>query len=766
MLSSYSAVLEKKEEFTIVGKRIPKYDAVLKVSGAAKYMIDLKLPGMLYGKILRSRYAHARIIKIDTSKAENIPGVFAVITAKDTPRRKFGYLKDNMALKEDYVLSKRDEIAAVAAVDEETAERAVESIEVDYEELEPVFDPVKAMQSDAPVLHKERGTNIIDLGFNFRTVSVDDLLEDNIISVEGTYKINFITHTALGTMGALAHYEPDGTLKVWANTQSPFLYQRELANVLDMDASKIRIIQPTIGGSFGRGMDLYPPDIIACFLSIKTQRPVKILLTREEDLKYSPTRQPAIFKIKTLASKDGKLKARKVDAILDTGPHVSWGALDARVMMATATGQYIVPNVEFNSVHVYTNNPYSATMRGAGNPQINFAIETQMDMLAEKLNIDPVEFRIINCNKPGYVTPQGMRITTCSMEETLRIAAREIGWKGRHKEGEGIGIGFASLFHVAGGARVYKSDGCGTIIKIDDFGTVTVFTGASEIGTGSDTSIMQIVSEALGVPADKIKIVNDDTLVRPWDVGIHASRMTFIGGNSALIAARKAKDKILEIASELLNERKENLSIKNGVVYSLLDGSKQIEYEKVVRRAHFREGGNVIITSSFYDPPNEMIDESSQIGNISVTYGFGTQAALVEVDSETGKVKVKRIVAVHDAGRIINPLGAEGQVQGGIVMAMSWALTEQLMIEEGEVLNRGFADYKLPTSCEVPEIDVIFVGEPDPEGPFGAKGIGEHGCIPTAAAIANAIYDAVGVRLFELPMTPEKVLNAIVSKSS
>jgi CO/xanthine dehydrogenase Mo-binding subunit len=760
-----STISLAEEEFLVLGKRIPKYDSSLKVTGAAKYMIDIKLPGMLYGKILRSRYPHAKILRIDTSKAEEIPGVVAVITAKDIPKLKFGFMNDNIALKGDTVLSTRDEIAAVAAVDEETAERAVEMIDVDYQPLPAVFDPLEAMKEGSPILHQEFGSNVINLGLDFKNFEEDIFEKDEYVKVEGTYKIQFITHTALGTMGALAHYEPSGILNIWANTQSPFLYQRELAKALGIEPGRIRVIQPTIGGSFGRGMDLYPPDVIASVLSMKTHRPVKILFSREEDLANSPTRQPAVFKIKTAASKDGKLVARSVEAILDVGAYVSWGAFDARVMMATSTGQYMVPNVKFTSRHVYTNNPYSGTMRGAGNPQLNFALETQMDELSEKLGIDPVEFRIMNANRPGYVTPQGMKITTCAMEETIRLAAKEIGWRGRHRAGGSRGIGFASLFHVAGGARVYRSDGCGTIIKLDDFGTVTVITGASEIGTGSDTAIAQIVSEELSIPISRVRIINDDTSVRPWDVGIHASRMTFVGGNSALMAARIAKEKLLRIASEVLNESYENLYIKNGVIYSRRETSIRMEYDKVLRRAHFKEGGDIITASYFYDPPNQMIDERTQTGNISATYGFGTQAALAEVDEETGKVNVERIIAVHDAGRIINPLGAEGQVQGGIVMAMSWALTEQLILEEGSVINRTLADYKIPTSAEIPEIKVIFVGEPDPAGPFGAKGVGEHGCIPTAAAIANAIYDAVGIRLYELPMTPERVFNALKNKA-
>lgn len=752
-----STVEQTKEEFSVIGKRVPKYDSLAKVTGRAEYLIDLKLPGMLYGKILRSRYAHAKILKIDTSRAESLPGVVCVLTAKDTPRIKFGFMKDNLPLKDDRILSYRDEIAAVAAMDEQTAAKALELIEVEYEKLPAVFDPFEAMKKGSPKLHEEAGGNIAKIPFSFKAGDPDSIFSQReVLSFEDTFKVHFMTHTALGTMGALASYDTSGHLTVYANTQAPFMYQHEIANVLGLPGDKVRVIQPFIGGSFGRGMDVYPVDAITALLSMKTGRPVKILFTREEDLSFSPTRQPAIIKLKTGVSKGGKILARKVQVYLDTGAYVSWGAFDSRVMMATASGQYRVENVQFDSYVVYTNNPYSGTMRGAGNPQINFAIESQMDIIADKLGIDPVELRVLNANHPGDVTPQGMKITTCEMEETLRLAAKEIGWRGPHKEGKGRGIGFSTLFHVAGGARVYKSDGCGATIKIDDFGKVTLSIGTTEIGTGSDTSISQIVAEELGVPLSQIEIINKDTSLKPWDVGTHASRATFIGGNAALLAAKEAKKQILKIASKELLEDPSALEIKNGEVFSKSNPQKRIEYSRLLRRAHFKQGGNMIMVSAFFDPKTEMSDENS-IGNISMAYAFGTQAVLVEVDKETGKIDVLKVVAVHDGGRILNPIGAEGQIEGGVVMSLGYALFEQLMLEEGMTLNPSFADYKLATSLEIPEIKVRFVGKPDPSGPFGAKGVGEHGCIPTAAALANAVFDAAGVRMHELPLTPEKV---------
>jgi xanthine dehydrogenase molybdenum-binding subunit len=750
------------EGYSVIGKRVRKYDSLEKVTGRAQFLLDLKLPGMLYGKILRSRFAHAKILKIDTTKAEALEGVFAVITAKDTPKIKFGFMKDNLPIKDEFVLSYRDEIAAVAAIDEATAEKALELIEAEYERLPAVFDPIDAMKSGSPQLHREAENNIAQIPFSFRAGKPEAMFErGDAVVIENTFRLHFMTHTALGMMGALASYEPNGNLTMWANTQAPFMYQREIADALGIPGERVRVVQPFIGGAFGRGMDLYPVDVIAALLSMKTGRPVKIHYSREEDLSFSPTRQPALIKIKTAADRAGKLLARKVEVFLDIGAYVSWGAFDARVMMATTSGQYRIDNIQFDAWPVYTNNPSSGTMRGAGNPQINFAIECQMDILAEKLGIDPLELRLRNANQPGDVTAQGMRITTCAMEDTLRLAARKIGWKGPHREGRRRGIGFSTLFHVAGGARVYKSDGCGAMIKIDDFGKVTILVGTSEIGTGSDTAITQIVAEELGVPLSKIELINKDTSLKPWDVGIHASRATFIGGNAALLAAIDAKKQLLRLAATELNVDPLDLDIKNGEIFSLSDERmERIDYAKILRRAHFREGGKMILASAFYDPPTEMSDPDTMLGNISMTYAFGTQAALVEVDDETGKVEVLKIVAIHDAGRILNPMGAEGQIEGGVVMSLGYALMEQLILDEGMVVNSSFADYKLITTLEVPEIEVEFVGNPDPAGPFGAKGLGEHGCIPTCAAIANAIFDATGKRLFELPLTPDKVLAA------
>jgi CO/xanthine dehydrogenase Mo-binding subunit len=403
-------------------------------------------------------------------------------------------------------------------------------------------------------------------------------------------------------------------------------------------------------------------------------------------------------------------------------------------------------------------------MRGYGNPQATFAIDSQIDALAEMAGIDPLDFRLRNANSPGEVTPQNLKISTCGLRECIDAVAQKLDWRQNRGKKEGRGMGMASMIHVGGGARVYKSDGCGTIIKIDDFGTVNVFTGATDMGQGSDTVIGQIVAEELGVRAEDVVVTHNDTDVCPWDVGAHASRTTFVAGNSARGAARRVKDQILEVAAKSMGESPENLDIRDRTIFSKKDPEKKTPLGKILRAAHYTAGGKMIMAEYFYDPANENMDKECK-GNMSMTYAFGTHGVEVEVDKETGQVKILKYVAAHDIGKAINPMLLEGQVYGGATMGVGYGLTERLISKDGKIMNPNFLDYKLLTAKDVPNIEAIMVETDDPEGPFGAKGIGEPGLVPTAPAIANAIYDAVGVRIKDLPITPERVLAALKQKA-
>ena len=752
------------EEFVFIGKRVPKLDAIDKVTGRAVYGHDMKLPRMLYGKILRSERAHARILNIDTSRARKLPGVKAVTTGYDIPDIRVGFARDNPVLKTGKVRSFRDEIAAVAAVDEDTAQEALDLIRVEYEDLPAVFDPEEAMKPGAPLVHEEAERNILSIMTqSYSHGDVEKGFAESDVVLEDRFTLPRVAHCCLGTSFCLASFDNAGNLTVWNSSQMPFMSQRELSTALKIPPEKIRVIKATIGGGFGSKLDTYPFEPICVLLAQMTGRPVRITFTREEEFIASPTRQPVICYIKSGARKDGTLMARQARMILDNGAYTSWGATTPLVMMMTISSLYRVPNVKYDVLVVYTNNFYAGAMRGYGNPQATFVVESHMDMLAHELGMDPVEFRLKNANQPGDVTGQGVKITTCGLSECIQKAAQNIGWKEKRGQPGNRGVGIAAQLHVGGGARIYPSDGCGTTIKVDDYGKVTVITGSSDMGQGSDTVIAQIVAEEMGVPVDNITVINTDTAITPWDVGAHASRTTFVAGNSARLAAAEARRQILEAAARAYNQKVENLDLRQGQIYVKGEPEEGIPYAKAIRAGHFRVDGDVILARGWYEPPTEKQDQEFR-GNISATYGFAAQAAEVEVDTETGEVKVLKIAAAHDVGRAINPMAVEGQIEGGVSMGLGYGLYEELVLEKGRLLNPNFADYALPTALDMPPVDTLIVETVDPEGPFGAKGMAEPANNPTAPAIANAVYDAVGVRIKDLPITAEKVLKTLKEK--
>jgi xanthine dehydrogenase molybdenum-binding subunit len=752
---------------TKVGQRIPKKDAPLKVTGAAVYIQDMKVPGMLYGKILYSKFAHAKILKIDTGKAERLPGVRAVLTGADVPNNfKFGFLKDNPPLKTGKVLSARDEIAAVAAISPEIAEEALDLIEVEYEELPGIFDPLDAMKEGAPLIHEEFKSNVLKMPWKLVAGDVEEAKKVSAFIAEDSFSTQWVTHCCLSTSGCIASFDVNNNLTIYSNTQIPSLAQNDYLEALKafgLKNKRVRIIQCVIGGGFGSKLDTYAYEYIAILLALKTRKPVKIVFSREEEFFATSPRQCTITKISQGCDKDGRLTFREMEMVLDNGAYTSWGATTPSVMMVPISSLYKVQNIKYVAKCVYTNNTYSQAMRGYGNPQATFAIESSLDQLAEKAGIDPLEIRRRNANEPGEITPQNFKITSCGMKECIDEVEKRLDWKGKKGKHNGRGVGMASLIHVGGGARVYKSDGCGTIIKVDDQGKVNVITGSSEIGQGSETVISQIVAEVLGVDIDDINIMNNDTDVSPWDVGAHASRTTFVAGNSALGAAKKIKAQIMEVAAKSLGEDPESLDMKDGIIFSTKDKEKNIPLGKILRKIHYTSGGRMLVAENFYDPPNENFDKDFK-GNLSVTYAYGTHGVEVEVDKETGQVKILNYIAAHDVGKALNPMLLEGQIYGGGLQGIGYALGERMIFEKGVLKNGNFLDYKMPTAKDVPPVQAVIVETDEQDGPFGAKGIGEPGLVPTAPAIANAIYDAIGVRIKDLPITPEKILKALKEK--
>ncbi len=810
-------------QFDYIGAEVPRPDAPDKAAGKAIYIHDLERPGMLYGKIKFSDRAHARIKHIDTSKAEKLPGVRAVITGYDTPSIRIGFIKDNFALKRDKVRQFRDEIAAVAATDPDIAAEAVDLIRVEYEDLPGVFTPTEALMDGAPIVHetdlrgRPKTDNIVPVPWRFKTGDVERAKEEADFVVEENYTTPLIQQSCMGTAGCIAEFDLQSNLIIHTKTQIPFLAQNDFNQALrdmGLKGKKTRVIVPALGGSFGTGLDTHGYEYISILLAYKTGRPVKIVLNREEEFTALSPRQPTETHIIQGCDRDGKMVLREIKMVLDNGAYTSWGATTPSVMMIPASTIYRVPNVLFETTIVYTNNTYCQAMRGYGNPQVAWAMESNMDQLAEKAGIDPYEFRRINSNIPNETSPMGLKISTCGMKECLESVADSLDWKSicgksDFKRGSGDacttlvgstpakarGVGMAALFHVGGSGRVYRSDGSGIILKIDDFGDVSVVSGGIEMGQGFDSALALATAEALGVTEDRVKVVTGDTATCPWDVGTHASRGAFTACNASIMAAEKARKKIFQLASEhfmlcvksRMKKRKRrdpDFEIPDLDYESIFDPSDfdmkknriflraepddpdlHVALEEILRAAHYKEQGTMVTTEAFYDPPNQMLDPKTGRGNMSATYIVGAQGAVVEVDLETGKVEIIKMAAAHDVGQVLNRQTIKGQIYGALAQGIGYALSEEYKTHEGRNLNPNFLDYKILSAPDLNfPITVDFIETHDETGPFGAKGVGEPGLVPTAPAIANAVYDAIGVRIRDLPITPEKVLAALNKK--
>ena len=754
---------------------------------------------------------------------KSCPGVRAVITGYNTPEIRIGFIKDNFALKRDKVRQFRDEVAAVAATDPDIAAEAIDLIQVEYEELPGVFSPTEALREDAPIVHetdlkgRPKADNIVPVPWKFENGDVLRAMQEADYVVEEDYSTPLIQQSCMGTAGCIAEFDLQSNLIMRTKTQIPFLAQNDFNQALrdmGLKGRKTRVIVPALGGSFGTGLDTHGYEFISILLAYKTGRPVKIVLNREEEFTALSPRQPTETHIIQGCDKNGKMVLRNIKMILDNGAYTSWGATTPSVMMVPASSIYRVPNVLFETTIVYTNNTYCQAMRGYGNPQVAWAMESNMDQLAEKAGIDPFEFRKINSNIPNETTAMGLKVSTCGMKECLDSVAEKLDWKsicGKSDLKRGSidactipmastpakarGVGMAALFHVGGSGRVYRSDGTGVILKIDDFGDVSVVSGGVEMGQGFDSALALATAEALGVTADRVRVVTGDTATCPWDVGTHASRGAFTACNAAIMAAQKARKKIFELASEHFMLRVKSRMKKNkrknpdfeipDLDYETIfdpsafdmkenriflksepdDPDLFVTLEEILRAAHYKEQGTMVIEEAFYDPPNQMLDARTGRGNMSSTYIVGVQGAVVDVDLETGRVDIIKMAAAHDVGQALNRQTLKGQIYGALAQGIGYALSEEYKTHEGRNLNPNFLDYKILSAPDLNfPIEVDFIETHDKTGPFGAKGVGEPGLVPTAPAIANAVYDAIGVRIRDLPITPEKILAALNKK--
>ena len=754
--------------YSVVGKPLPRVDALAKVTGVARYVADMSVPRMLSGKILLSTVPHARILHIDTRRARRLVGVKAIITGEDTAKRKYGIFPwlpqsvDHYPIAVEKVRFIGDEVAAVAAVDEETAAEALNLIRVDYEELPSVFDPIEAMKAGAPGIHegvKDNQAFFTRLDFG----DVEAAFAECDYVREDEFTTPYISQAPIETHAALAAADPMGRkLTLWSTTQSPYVTRRDLATTLAMAEGDIRVVKPTLGGGFGGKMNMCGLDFCAALLSLKSGQPVKIVYSREEEFMTTRPSYPTRIKLKTGVKKDGTLVAKECEALVDVGAYINHGILFLYVMGGFLTSLYRTPNVRYQGTCVYTNKEPCGPMRGHGNQDIRFVDDSQLDMIAHHLAIDPVEIRLKNAVRSGDVTANGWKITSCGLSDSIRKAAEAARWrekKGRMPPYKGIGIACGN--HVSGAKCFEPFESSGAVVKMQKDGSVVLFTGACDIGQGTDTALCQIVAEELGVRLEDVSIVAADTELTPDDIGAFASRTVFVAGKAVQAAARDAREQLFKVVAEKLEANPEDLEIRERRVYVRGSAGRGMDLAEAIRMSCCSPEGNPILGRGFYSDSCDLPDPRTGIGNQSSAYSFGAQVAEVEVDPQTGIVKVLQVVDAHDCGFAINPQGVEAQLDGAVHMGMGLALFEDLQWDNGQVLNASLSEYKIPTSVDTPRVITILIEPIDPQGPFGAKGIGESTQIPTAPAIANAIYDAIGVQIKNLPITPDKILRAL-----
>jgi 4-hydroxybenzoyl-CoA reductase alpha subunit len=751
----------------VVGKREPMLDALEKATGRARFADDLTLPGMLFGKILRSPFAHARVLHVDLSEAEKVVGVKGAISGRHIPKKKYGIVpmaKDEYALAIDKVRYIGDEVASVVATSLDAAEEAISKIRVDYEELPAVFDPLEAMKPGAPTIHDEVPNNV-SATIRKEFGNVEKAFGQSDYLFEDTFETQPVNHCPLEPHAALAMVDHSGKVTLWSSTQIPFFLRRNLATTLDIPESRVRVIKPKVGGGFGQKIDLYAKDFCAAFFAVKTKKPVKFVYEREEVFTSTRQRHPMQIQLKTGMKKDGTILAQKFKVIADGGAYNSTAPLMITLSCYFIMLPYRLENLLFEGYHVYTNKPVGGAMRGHGIPQVRFAVETQLDMTAEKMGIDPLELRLKNAFHAGEPHPGKLLVQSCGFSDTLLKAAEEIGWKekrGKLPFGRGVGMAGASF---PSGVSNMSHISSGAIVKIERDGSVTLLTGAADIGQGAETVISQIVAEELGVSLEDIRITAADTEITPLDPGTFGSGVTLRAGNAARIAAQAAREKLFQAVAEKLEANLEDLEVKDHHIYIKGRPEMGMGMEEAIKVYQYSDRPMPIIgRGSYQAPAKEPTTLLQEDGNFSPAYSFMTQAAEVEVDTRTGRVKVLRVVASHDCGKAINPMLVEGQLEGSVVGGMGQALYEGVVTEKGQVLNPSFLDYGIATSMEVPSVTSVEVETNDPEGPFGAKESGEGTQLAPAPAIINAIYDAIGVRFKSLPVTPEKVLEALQGK--
>ncbi len=762
------------ESFSIIGKPQRKVDGLAKATGEARYTDDLSLPGMLHAKTLRSPHPHARILSIDTSAALALEGVVAVITGADLPTR-YGVIpwtQDETALAVDRVRFIGDEVAAVAAVDEETANRALDRIEVRYEVLPAYLDPEEALEHADPPIHETRRGNNVSKHVELEFGDLEAGFEGAEVVLEEDYAFHGSTHAAIEPHCALAHYGPDGLLTLWSATQITHYVHRALAHVLGLPPHRIRVVQPCLGGAFGGKSDPFSLEFCVAKLAMETGRPVKMLWTREEVFYAHRGRHPMRMHYRTGATRDGRITAVDARILIDGGAYSSFGLVTTYYSGQLLTGPYAFPAYRFDSTRVFTNKPPCGPKRGHGSVQPRFAFEVQLDEVAEALGIDPIELRRRNLLASHSETINGQRITSNGIAECLDVVERESGWKerrgrlGRDEQGLYRGLGVACSMYISGtNYPVYPNDmpQAGVQLKVDRSGVVTVFTGGNDIGQGSNSVVAYLVAEELGLQLDAVRVVAADTDLCPVDLGAYSSRVTFMVGNAAIDACRKLRPLIVEAVAENWEVEPRRVRLIGGQAIDLEDPQHHMPTAEAFQLAEAR--CDTLGATGSYNTPTLGGDYRGGTIGASPAYSFTAHVVEVAVDGETGRIQVPKVWCAHDCGRALNPTLVRGQIEGSCYMGIGEALLEEHRVNRfGLHAGPSLLDYRLPTSLDTPEIEAFIVESLDPEGPYGAKEAGEgplHSSIP---ALANAIHDALGIRLRELPFTPARVLAALRKK--
>ena len=749
----------------VVGKSVPQIDAMDKAMGKTKFVTDLVLPRMLYGRTLRSPYPHANIKNIDTSKAKALTGVKAVVTYADTPGIKFGPRSEDWTIfASDKALFYGDEVAAVAAVDEDTAEEALELIDVQYEELPFVSDPLEAMRPGAPLVHDGKPENIA-AEFKVEAGDVDQAFKDSFIIYEDRYYTNQVYQAYMEPMGTLADVDLNGRITMWTGTQIPNMMRMTYAKALGVSADNIRVIVPDYGGAFGAKME-NNIHLVAAILAQKARTPVKLINTRYDDFVAGNPRVPMYIDIKLGATKEGILTGKEVQVVGAAGARLVYSQIIVATACYRVDSLYRFQHVRSKGYTVYTNTVPTACFRGFGNSQMTFVLESAMDMIAEQLNMDPAELRIKNGMGPNETSIHGWEITSSGLKDCVAKATETAGWKKKRRQKALLkGIGLACCNHVSGNRPFAREfDGGAGIIRIGRDGRITVYHGESDMGQGQKTTFAQIAAERLGVPLEMVHVADVDTDISPFGLGSFATRGTLMGGNGVLAAANEAFNQLAEVAAEMLEANIKDIECREGRFFARGTPEKHLPFKEIAAQATFNRHGAPVVATGFWKPPTVLPDPETKYGNISPAYPFACQIAEVEVDPETGQVTVTNFIAAHDVGRAINPMATEGQIRGGVTQGLGWALLENMAYDNGKPLNPDFVDYILPSASDVPPIIPILVEPIEPNGPYGAKGIGEPALNPTMAAITNAIYNATGIRIKNLPVSPEKLLSELKKK--